>query len=224
MPIGVNWYSGFWDPRNLSGTVWSPWGSAVGPWWIGLDRYGKQTRDIGSMAGGHCVCLKQRGASDDTGWWGYYDQGEEGRCVQFGVSRAQTLLNRHRYEVRETWAAGRWLYYEAQKIDEWEGGAYPGSTEFYEGTSVRAGLEVIRTRGLVNYRAATPTVSEGISAYRWATDYNDVKTVLGYADKNYVDILNSWGRYGYPHLVRMPDEIGARLLAEDGEFGVVTDR
>jgi len=224
MAIGVNWYSNFWTPRNSSGVAWSPYTSASGPWWIGLDSYGKPTSNLGSIQGGHCVCLKQRYASDDTGWWSYYDQGQEGRCVQFGVSRMQTLLNRKRYEIRESVPLGRWLYYEAQKIDEWSGGSYPGASPVYEGTSVRAALAVILNRGLVNYRGSSPTLAEGISAYRWANDYNDVKAALGYSDKNYVDILNSWGRYGYPHLVRMSDDVGARLLSEDGEFGVVTDR
>jgi hypothetical protein len=40
---------------------------------------------------------------------------------------------------------------------------------------------------------------------------------------NYVDILNSWGR-GYPHLVRMPVTVLDRLLREDGEMTLVTDR
>lgn len=145
-------------------------------------------------------------------------------CVQFAVSRMQTLLNRKRYEVREDWPAGRWLYHMAQMIDEWPGGSYVGASPAYEGTSVRAALEVVRQQGLVNYRADRPSLDEGISEYRWARDYNDVKAVLGYSDKNYCDLLNSWGRSGYPHLVRVPDEVGARLHHEDGEFGVVVDR
>ena len=224
MAIGVNWYSNFYNPRNSSGTAWSGGTSASGPWWIGLDRYGKPTTNLGSLEGGHAVCLKRRGGADWEGWWEYYDQHSEGRCVQFATSRMQTMINRKRYEIRASVPSGRWLYYEAQKIDEWDGGSYPGANPFYEGTSVRAALAIIWAKGLVNYQASSPTLAEGVSAYRWARDYNDVKAVLGYSDKNYVDILNSWGRYGYPHLVRMPDEVGARLFVEDGEFGVVTDR
>jgi hypothetical protein len=44
-----------------------------------------------------------------------------------------SLLNRKRYD------AG-WLYHEAQRIDEWPG-------EDYDGTSVRAGMDVLRTEG-----------------------------------------------------------------------------
>ena len=38
-----------------------------------------------------------------------------------------------------------------------------------------------------------------------------------------VRILNSWGR-GYPHRVWMPDETLQRLIDEDGEVALVTDR
>jgi hypothetical protein len=39
-----------------------------------------------------------------------------------------------------------------------------------------------------------------------------------------VDIMNSWGRAGYPHLVRMPATVLDRLRREEGEIGLVTDR
>ena len=38
-----------------------------------------------------------------------------------------------------------------------------------------------------------------------------------------VRILNSWGR-GYPHRVWMPDETLQRLIDEDGEVALITDR
>ena len=38
-----------------------------------------------------------------------------------------------------------------------------------------------------------------------------------------VPMLNSWGR-GYPHVVLLMDEAGQRILHEDGEFGMITDR
>ena len=38
-----------------------------------------------------------------------------------------------------------------------------------------------------------------------------------------VRILNSWGR-GYPHRVWMPNETLQRLIDEDGEVALVTDR
>lgn len=38
-----------------------------------------------------------------------------------------------------------------------------------------------------------------------------------------VPMLNSWGK-NYPHLTLLLDEAGERLLREDGEMAVVTDR
>jgi hypothetical protein len=73
--------------------------------------------------------------------------------VGFGVSRLATHLNKKLYD-------GRWLYHEAQKID-----SRPG--ENYVGTTVRAGLDVLRKRG---HRvmgpdgvAARPDINEGSS-------------------------------------------------------------
>ena len=79
------------------------------------------------------MCLKPRGTTDPDAWWDFYNQGYEGACVGFGISRLASQLNRKLYD-------GFWLYHEAQKVDEWPG-------EDYEGTSVRAGLDILRTRG-----------------------------------------------------------------------------
>jgi intein/homing endonuclease len=135
-------------------------------------------------------------------------------CVGFGISRLATHLNKKLYD-------GRWLYHEAQKID-----SRPG--ENYVGTTVRAGLDILRKRG---HRvmgpdgvAARPDINEGIIANRWAQNIEDVLRVLGYAGLDYVDIMNSWGRAGYPHLVRMPATVLDRLRREEGEIGLVTDR
>lgn len=154
--------------------------------------------DLGSIRGGHAICAKPYGIGD--GWWDYYNQGNTSACVGFSCARMQTLLNRKRYDGGE-------LYRDAQRHDEWPG-------EDYEGTSVRAGCWVLRNEWGV----------EGISAYRWTTDWNEVRATLGLPDSIAgVPLLNSWGRE-YPHIVRIPDEVGQRLLNEDGEAAVVTDR
>jgi hypothetical protein len=190
--IGVNWYVEFDKPVKDS----------AGHWWIAHD--GKLTR----VRGGHCVCLKPRSRSDPPEWWSFYDQGQEGACVGFGSARMMSLLNRRRYDAR-------WLYHEAQKMDEWPG-------EDYDGTSVRAAMDVLRTEGLKtphgNVRA-----SAGIQANRWADSVHDVLNVLGTPQRDYVEVLNSWGR-DYPHYVRMPASVLERLRSEDGEVAVVTDR
>jgi hypothetical protein len=133
-------------------------------------------------------------------------------CVGFGVSRLTSQLNRKLYD-------GFWLYHEAQKVDEWPG-------EDYEGTSVRAGLDILRKRGhceVDNGITQPEAIGEGIKANRWARSIDDVLTTLGYSGLDYVDVLNSWGR-SYPHLTRMPAKVLERLWKEDGEVGLVTDR
>jgi hypothetical protein len=196
--IGVNWYVEFDEPEQDS----------QGHWWIARD--GKLTK----IRAGHCVCLKERSGPDLDQWWDFYDQGAEGACVGFGVSRVASHLNKKIYDAR-------WLYHEAQKID-----SRPG--EDYVGTTVRAGLDILRKRG---HRvvgpdgvAARPDIAEGIVANRWAQNIEDVLHVLGYTGLDYVDIMNSWGRGGYPHLVRMPASVLDRLRREEGEIGLVTDR
>jgi hypothetical protein len=194
--IGVNWYGEFDAPQQ----------DAQGHQWIARD--GKLT----TVRGGHCVCLKPRGSADPDAWWDFYDQGSEGACVGFGISRLASQLNRKAYD-------GFWLYHEAQKVDEWPG-------ESYDGTSVRAGLDVLRKVGhrvMLNGKESPPAMSEGIRANRWARSIEDVLTVLGYDGLDYVDVLNSWGR-GYPHVTRMPAAVLERLWKEDGEVGIVTDR
>jgi hypothetical protein len=194
--IGVNWYVEFDAPVK----------DADGHFWIARDA------KLSKVRGGHCVCLKPRGTTDPDAWYDFYNQGDEGACVGFGISRLTSQLNRKLYD-------GFWLYNQAKKIDEWPG-------EDYDGTSVRAGLDILRTRGhcAVDGGLTKPeAIGEGIKANRWARSVDDVLTTLGYGGLDYVDVLNSWGR-SYPHLTRMPAKVLERLWKEDGEVGLVTDR
>lgn len=191
--LGINWYAAFDKPELDS----------KGRYWIG-------TGSLGRVRGGHCICVKST-QPDLIGWWEFYNQGNEGACVGFGCSRAQTLRNRVRYD-------GFWLYNEAKQLDEWEG-------EDYEGTSVRAGLEVERTVGLMRSRSQEIAAQDGISEYRWATSVEMVHASIqsSLADSlGGVPLLNSWGR-DYPHIVWLPDTVLDRLLQEDGEAGLITD-
>ncbi|WP_297775079.1 hypothetical protein [Mycobacterium sp.] len=207
--LGVNWYSAFDDPEKASD----------GHYWIA--RSGK----LGSVRGGHCFCLQPAPnravpgkEQDNPVWWPFYNQGAEGSCVGHGTSRGMSLLNRKRYDAV-------WLYDQARKID---GDPNPD----HEGSTVRAGFEILRTvghrvaRGTVTTHlssSAKPSKAEGISAYRWATGAAAVLDALGTPGASFVTLLNSWGR-DYPETVRMPVGVLDRLIAEDGEAGIVTDR
>jgi hypothetical protein len=66
----------------------------------------------------------------------------------------------------------------------------------------------------------------GIKAFRWAKSVDDVHAVLANprADKfGAVPILNSWGS-GLPHRVWLPDAVLERLMKEEGEIAIPTDR
>jgi hypothetical protein len=199
--LGVNWYGAFDRPERL-GT------NAHGSWWIGRGA-------LGPRRGGHAICAELRANPDTRGWHGFYDQGTEGACVAFAWSRAMSLLNRRRYHAP-------WLYTRAQQVDEWPG-------EGYAGTSVRAAAEVLSTLGHRCVRGrlvAAEDQSEGILVYRWATSVDEVHAALGdpQADRlGAVPLLNSWG-VKYPQRVWLPDETLERLLREDGEAAVPTDR
>lgn len=215
--LGINWYTNFDRPEQDSN----------GKYWIG------RSSNLGSIRGGHCVALQPYGVADNLNWWSFYDQGSEGACVGFGSSRMMTLMNRKRYFAR-------WLWDRSKEIDEWSD-TNPGDAD---GTSVRAALDVLRTKGhvpwrdLEAYRAMntdgegsdwiaraklTPVVSEGISANRWIRSMDDMIQVLGQGKRSYCVVLNSWGT-SYPRYVRIPITTLERLWNEDGEFGVPTDR
>ena len=196
-PVGINWYAEFDRPVQ------------------GLDSRYRVAQDgrLTRIRGGHCVCFMPSRVVDPPTWWLYYDQGQEGACVGFGESRAMSLLNRKRYDAR-------WLYHQAQLIDEW------ADTPPEEGTSVRAGLDILRTIGHVKVRkhqTYKPNQLDGIAANRWATDIDDWLAAIGRPGANEVPFLNSWGK-SYPHITWMPTSVLERLMREDGEFPIIVDR
>ena len=129
-------------------------------------------------------------------------------------------LNRKRYDAR-------WLWNQAKQVDEWED-TNPGDDN---GTSVRAAMDVLRGKGHVLWGGGlkapgAPRQSEGIAANRWARTVSEVMAALkspANERMGAVRILNSWGR-DYPRRVWMPFETLQRLLDEDGEATLVTDR
>lgn len=96
------------------------------------------------------------------------DQGSEGACVGFSWT-VEAMTSPWRVRLGPNWQYphytnmpndfGRKVYRRAQKVDEWAG-------ENYEGTSVLAGVKTLKSLGL-------------ISEYRWAFDMADIRdTVL----------------------------------------------
>jgi hypothetical protein len=72
----------------------------------------------------------------------------------------------------------------------------------------------------------TPDPDQGISAFRWAQGVGEVHAVLGNekADElGAVPVLNSWGD-DYPERVWMRDDVLDRLMREQGEIAIPTDR
>jgi hypothetical protein len=194
---GVNWYTAFDTPVK----------DKDGKWWI-------KTKNLGRIRGGHCVCMPPEMREPYT-WYSFYNQGAEGACVGFGSSRMMSLLNRERYDAR-------WLWNEAKKIDEWPD-TNPGDDN---GTSVRAAMDILRTLGHKTFGSLTPLAKNGISANRWATNIDDLFSVLQndtYKKYGAIPFYNSWG-VSYPHKVWVPCETWQRLLNEDGEATMITDK
>lgn len=212
--IGVNWYSAFDKPEQ---------DPTSGEFFIAKSGVPALT----TIRGGHCVCLEPGDRADTDALYSFYNQGREGACVGFGWSRCMSLFNGGFYTAR-------WLWEAAKLRDEWSG-TNPGDDN---GTSVRAAAEVLRDLGHVMWsqtraaddwrrRAAyVPDATQGIQAFRWATSVDDVHAVLGNprADQlGAVPVLNSWGT-AYPHRVYMPDAVLAKLIEQDGEIAIPTDR
>lgn len=89
------------------------------------------------------------------------DQGTEGACVGFGWT-AQFLTDpvspKKQPKVIVADKFARQIYRDAQKIDEWFG-------EDYSGTSVLAGAKIIQSRGLMD-------------SYRWCFGIDDIRNTL----------------------------------------------
>jgi len=196
---GTNWYTNFDTPVQ----------DKDGKWWVGRG-------NLGTIRGGHCVCMPHRIKLDLKAWYAYYNQLKEGACVGMGCSRMMSLLNRKRYDAF-------WLWNEAKKIDEWS----DTNAGDNNGTSVRAAMDVLRMQGHVKRtKTRIAKIGEGIEANKWATNIDDLFSVLQndtYKKLGAIPFLNSWGET-YPQVVWMPCETWDRLIKEDGEMTLIVDR
>ena len=213
--LGVNWYREFDDPQMDQET---------GEYWVARGGASTLTR----IRGGHCVCLEPGGEPDSDEWWNFYNQGSEGACVGFGWSRCMTILN------AGNMYSARWLWDRSKEADQWPD-TNPGDNN---GTSVRSAGDILRASGHVGWKAEysdddfnergtyAADLGAGIQHFRWAQSVEEVHEVLGNerADElGAVPYLNSWGP-DYPHRTWMPDDVLGRLMEEDGEIAVPTDR
>lgn len=109
------------------------------------------------------------GAQPRSYTWGcgtHLDQGAEGACVGFSMTHELIARPKVVAGVDARFARSE-VYWEAQKIDPWEGGAYPGASPFYEGTSVLAGIKILKKLGYVQ-------------EYRWCFGLEDLVLAVGY--------------------------------------------
>jgi hypothetical protein len=102
------------------------------------------------------------------------DQGPDGACVGFAVTH-ELIAIPVAVESLNAQFAKEEIYWEAQKIDPWEGGSYPGASTFYEGTSVLAGIKAAQKRGFIN-------------EYRWAFGLEDLILAVGHCGPAIVGI------------------------------------
>lgn len=96
----------------------------------------------------------------------HLDQGPDGACV--GFSMTHELIGRPcEIQGLSGQFAKEKVYWEAQKIDPWDGGSFPGASPFYEGTSILAGIKILKRLGY-------------IEGYRWAFGLHDLVMGVGY--------------------------------------------
>ena len=123
-------------------------------------------------------------------------------CVGFGCSAMMSITN-HRQRVLAT---GQdltfryeclWLYAQAQLVDEWP------DTPPAEGTSVRAGCDVLRDVGhrrVQNGVAKPPSLANGISANRWATTVDEIRAAL-YSNVACAIGINWYSKMDSPYVI-----------------------
>lgn len=113
-------------------------------------------------------------------WWRQHDQGNEGACVGFGDSAMMSITNHYQRLITTGKAMTYrydcgWLYVQAQLVDEWN------DTPPEEGTSVNAACKILKARGhrrVQNGVSGPENLAHGISAYRWATEIDEVRAAI----------------------------------------------
>lgn len=179
-----------------------------------------------------------------NGWWG--NQGAKPHCVEFAWHHFIADGPITHEQDAPLWPVGS-VYFEAQRIDEWPG-------ENYDGTSVRAGAKVLQSKGLIQqYRWAFNlqdliqtvwTISPVVIGTNWYESMFypgedgrlrlEGPVVGGHAylldginvTKGLFRIKNSWGRAwgndGFAYISF--DDVNRLVFAEDGEASIALER
>lgn len=104
------------------------------------------------------------------------DQGDSGGCVGFGLSNVLLAGPIKASEDIITEKEAFEIYYKAQHLDEWPGGAYTGAWPRYHGTSPIAGCKVLKRKGY-------------IKGYRWCFTWRQFLLALS---KNPIGVATDW--------------------------------
>ena len=220
--IGVNWYEDFDTPVQKGSRSW-----------IGLD-----SKQLGKVRGGHCVCLEpgdqlngnRRGRPPAAGQpelVGLLRPGPRGR-----VRRLRVLAHD---EPAQSQALRRPLVVGLGQVDRRVARDEPRRRPGHERARglrdpararPRAWKQTFKGRSYKQRDKEEPVGRRGHRRLPLGQDRRRGPQVLKSPANDAagaVRILNSWGR-GYPHRVWMPDETLQRLIDEDGEVALVTDR
>lgn len=93
----------------------------------------------------------------------WLDQGPDGACVGFAC--AHEIVAKPKEYTGIDYSVGMEIYHAAQRIDPWPGGSYPSASPRYEGTSILAGVKVLKNLGYID-------------EYRWAFGVQDLAVAV----------------------------------------------
>jgi hypothetical protein len=145
----------------------------------------------------------------------WLDQGREGACVSFSFHQEAGAAPKAVRGLTDALARDR--YYEMQRRDEGPGGAYPGASPRYDGTSVLAGAKIMQELGY-------------FKEYRWAFNIDDVLRAISHEGPVVFGIpwldsmydTDSEGRLDISGRVAGGHAIMARGLTLPNRYGVAT--